>query len=88
MRVICGNRNGIDPLSDQRIDHFNLAFSSCVGWTCLDDFDITEFSGSFFRIFGGSFKKANAQCFDNKCNAFGLWTRRRGHQCRHDCGGC
>ena len=43
VRVVGGNRDGINALRDERVDDLNLAFRGGIGRAGVDDLDIAEF---------------------------------------------
>lgn len=47
-----------------------MVFCCGVCWVGVDDFDIVEFFGGFFGVFGGCFKEVDVECFDYEGNLF------------------
>ena len=87
--VVGRNCNRVDLLGDQAVNDFDLTFSCCVSWTCVNDFNIAEFFCGFFRAFCSSFKEANAKSFDNQRNAHVICCERwRSDHCGGHCSGC
>jgi len=59
--VIGRNRDGVDLLRDQRIDHFDLRFGGRLGRTGVDDVDIAEFLSRLFGALVGGIEEAVAE---------------------------
>ncbi|MND87517.1 hypothetical protein D3C80_795180 [compost metagenome] len=86
IRVVGGNGDRIDALSDQRVDYFDLAFRRRRSRAGIDDLDAAEFLCRLLCALVGGFKEAVAERFNHKRDLHvGSIRRRRHHgngQCR------
>ena len=87
--VVCGNGDRVNTLSDQAVDHFDLAFRGRACWTSVDDLNISELCSSLVGTFCCSFKEADAKGLDHKRNAHVILRHGRGaHQARSNAKAC
>ena len=81
IRIVGGDGDGVDLLSDQRVDDFDLRFGRRGGRAGIDQLDIAEFGGSFLGALGSGVEEAVAErLHDQRDAGLVLGKNRAGEQ--------